>query len=87
MALVTTLRQINSAFSLGMPKTRRVALKHVTQESGEMQDSVGRWGKGRYLDDFVKSKGREERNRKQRRGSKEAKEKVSFLLSFLGHPE
>lgn len=39
------------------------------------------------MDDFMKSKGREERIRKQRRGSKEAKEKVSFLLSFLGHPE
>lgn len=88
MALVTTLRQINSVFSLGMPKTRRVALKHVTQESGETQDSVGRWGKGGGIwMIFVKSKGREERNRRQRRGSKEAKEKVSFLLSFLGHPE
>lgn len=39
------------------------------------------------MDDFMKSKKRDERIRKQRRGSKEAKEKVSFLLSFLGHPE
>lgn len=67
--------------------TCRIALKYVTQKSREMQDSVGRWGKGGYLDDFTKSEGREERDRKQRRGSKEAKEKVSFLLSFLGHPE
>lgn len=67
------------------------------QESKEKYKGTGRrWEMGKILlGGFSwsrKRKGwaenrREERSRKQRRGRKGTKEKVSFLLSFLGHPE